>query len=173
MIQPECCGVWKAVCKQRTQSILSQHLRKWKYRTSLTAPRSKWQRRKESGQFSDTKHDTVPPAHRRASQLLLSFLEHIRTQILRGGKPCLVSHVSLIQYVHAWFEDQTYHTRGNQCQGMINQSEIICQVIENEYLYSMLQVKNICFWSSGQDKTQNSVWDVNSKRILKLWKSRK
>ena len=41
---------------------------------------------------------------------------------------------------------------------------------------SMLQIKNILFWSSGQKRSwyeiQNSVWDVNSKRILKLWKSR-
>lgn len=138
-------------CKQVTQSIPSQHFRKWKYRISITAACSKWQWGRESGQFLDTKHDTIPPAHSRASQLLLSFLEDITTQILRGGKPCLVSHVPLIQYVRAWFEDQSYHTRGNQRQGMLSQSQIICQVIETEYLHSMLQVKNICFWSSGQD----------------------
>lgn len=132
------------VCKQGTQSIPSQHFRKC--RISLTAPCGKWQRGKESRPFSDTKHNTIPPAHSRASQLLLSFPEDI-TQILGGGQACLASHVPLIQYIRAWFEDQSYQTRGNQYQGMLKQSQIICQMIESEYFYFMLQVKKI--YSSG------------------------
>lgn len=114
-------------------------------------PCSKWQWGRESGQFSGkgTHHSPQCPAEQAVYDWFFVYL--------------------LILYVHAWVEEQFYHTRGDQYQGMLNQSQIIHQVIEREYLYSMLQVKNIFFWSRGQERPwygiQNSVWDVNGKKF--------
>lgn len=94
VIQAECCGIWKAKCVSKGLWVIPPSISRSK---SAEFPKlhhvAVWQRGKEGGQFSDTKHTTETPAHSRASQFLLSFLVVITTQILRGGR-----HVWYLMY---------------------------------------------------------------------------